>query len=441
MASYRGGYLPEERRAIEEALRRGELTGLAATNALELGIDISGLDAVLIAGFPGTRAALWQQVGRAGRGAQDALGVLIARDDPLDTYLVTHPEALLGRPVEATVFDPSNPYVLGPHLCAAAHEAPLTEADLPLFGPTAREVVDALTDGGLLRKRPRGWFWTDRRRASDLADIRSTGGSPVQLVEADTGRMIGTVDASSAHGTAHPGAVYVHRGETWLVRSLDLEDHAAVIERAEPDYSTSAREITDISIVREREHQPLGRLPALVRRGRRDPPGRVASSSAASPAARCSARSRSTCPSARCAPPRSGGPCPSTRSPRPGSRGRDLPGAAHAAEHCSIGLLPLFATCDRWDIGGVSTAVHPDTGQLTVFVYDGHPGGAGFAERGFRAAREWLTATRDTIESCECDEGCPSCIQSPKCGNQNNPLDKAGAAALLDVLLAGAPAE
>ncbi len=234
VASYRGGYLPEERRAIEEALRRGELTGLAATNALELGIDISGLDAVLMAGFPGTRAALWQQVGRAGRGAQDALGVLVARDDPLDTYLVTHPEALLGRPVEATVFDPSNPYVLGPHLCAAAQEAPLTEADLPLFGPTAREVVDALTDGGLLRRRPRGWFWTDRRRASDLADIRSTGGSPVQLVEAETGRVIGTVDASSAHGTAHAGAVYVHRGETWLVRSLDLEEHVAVIERADP---------------------------------------------------------------------------------------------------------------------------------------------------------------------------------------------------------------
>lgn len=275
VASYRGGYLPEERRAIEEALRRGELTGLAATNALELGIDISGLDAVLMAGFPGTRAALWQQVGRAGRDAQDALGILVARDDPLDTYLVTHPEALLGRPVEATVFDPSNPHVLGPHLCAAAHEIPLTEADLPLFGPTAREVLDALTEAGLLRRRPRGWFWTDRRRACDLADIRSTGGAPVQLVEAETGRVIGTVDAASSHGTAHPGAVYVHRGETWLVHSLDLEEHVAVIERAEPDYSTSAREVTEIGIVGEREHQGLGGLQALLRRGRRLAPGRL----------------------------------------------------------------------------------------------------------------------------------------------------------------------
>ena len=434
VASYRGGYLPEERRVIEESLRRGELTGLAATNALELGIDISGLDAVLMAGFPGTRAALWQQVGRAGRDGQDALGILVARDDPLDTYLVTHPEALLGQPVEATVFDPSNPHVLGPHLCAAAHEAPLTEADLPLFGPTARAVVDALTDGGLLRRRPRGWFWTDRRRASDLADIRSTGGAPVQLVEAETGRMIGTVDASSAHGTAHAGAVYVHRGETWLVRSLDLEDHVAVIERAEPDYSTSAREITDIAIVQEREHARWGdcrlslgevdvshQVVAFLKR--RQPGGEVLGEEPLDLPVRAL---RTTAV---------WWTVPDAALDQAGLQGRDLPGAAHAAEHCSIGLLPLFATCDRWDIGGVSTAVHPDTGQLTVFVYDGHPGGAGFAERGFRAARAWLTATRDTIRACACDEGCPSCIQSPKCGNQNNPLDKTGAVALLDVLL------
>ncbi len=434
VASYRGGYLPEERRAIEEALRGGALTGLAATNALELGIDISGLDAVLMAGFPGTRAALWQQVGRAGRGAQDALGVLVARDDPLDTYLVTHPEALLGRPVESTVFDPTNPHVLGPHLCAAAQERPLTEADLPLFGPTAGDVLEALTAAGLLRRRPRGWFWTDRRRACDLADIRSTGGSPVQLVEADTGRVVGTVDAASAHGTAHQGAVYVHRGETWLVTSLDLEEHVAVIERAEPDYSTTAREVTDITVVTEREHRDWAgcrlsfgevdvshQVVSFLKR--RQPGGDVIGEEPLD----LPERSLRTCAV--------WWTVPEHVLAEAGLSEQDLPGAAHAAEHCSIGLLPLFATCDRWDIGGVSTALHPDTGQLTVFVYDGHPGGAGFAERGFHAAREWLTATRDTIEACSCLDGCPSCIQSPKCGNQNNPLDKPGAARLLDVLL------
>jgi DEAD/DEAH box helicase domain-containing protein len=437
VASYRGGYLPEERRAIEQQLRAGDLLGLAATNALELGIDVSGLDAVLMAGFPGTRAALWQQVGRAGRGARDAAAVLVARDDPLDTYLVHHPEALFGRPVEASVFDESNPYVLGPHLCAAAQEQALTEADLPLFGPTARGVVDQLVAAGLLRRRSHGWFWTDRRRAADLADIRSAGGRPVQLVEAGTGRVVGTVDAGSAHGTAHPGAVYLHRGETYLVTSLDLEESVAVIERAEPDHTTSAREVTDISIVAEREHTAWGRCRLSVGEVavshqvvsyllRRQPGGEVVGEEPLDLPER-TLRTTAVWWSV-----------PDDVLADSGIDPGDLPGAAHAAEHCSIGLLPLFATCDRWDIGGVSTARHPDTGVLTVFVHDGHPGGAGFAERGYRTAHAWLTATREAIVSCECETGCPSCIQSPKCGNQNNPLDKAGAARLLEVLLAEA---
>jgi DEAD/DEAH box helicase domain-containing protein len=438
VAAYRGGYLPEDRREIEQALRRGDLLGLAATNALELGIDIAGLDAVLMAGFPGTRAALWQQIGRAGRGGEDALGIFVARDDPLDTYLVTHPEALIGQPVEANVFDPENPYVLGPHLCAAAEEFPLTEDDLSMFGPTARAGVDALTDAGLLRRRQRGWFWTDRRRASDLADIRSTGGAPVRLVEDDTGRLLGTVDQSSSHGTAHPGAVYLHQGETYLVESLDLDENVAVIHRSNPDYSTSAREVTDISIVAELAHTSWG--PARISYGdvsvthqvvsflkRRVPSGEVLGEEPLD------------LPERTLTTKAVWWALPAAALEAGELAARDLPGAAHAAEHASIGLLPLFATCDRWDIGGVSTALHPDTGQLTVFVYDGHPGGAGFAERGFHAAADWLTATREAIYSCRCEDGCPSCVQSPKCGNGNNPLDKAASIALLDVLLAHSP--
>jgi DEAD/DEAH box helicase domain-containing protein len=436
VAAYRGGYLPEERRALESAFRTGRLTGMAATNALELGIDISGLDAVVIAGFPGTRAALWQQLGRAGREGQDALGVLVARDDPLDTYLVTHPDALFGQPVEATVFDPTNEYVLGPHLCAAAQEIPLTEADLPMFGPTAADAVAALTRAGLLRRRPHGWFWTDRRRASDLADIRSSGGSPVQLVDERTGRVVGNVDAGGAHSTAHRGAVYVHMGETWEVLELDLDDHVALMRPADVDYTTTAREITDIRVRGELRHElwgdcrlALGTVEVTHQTvsflKRRQPSGEVIAEVPLE------------------LPPRSlvtsavWWTVPAGLLEESGLAALDLPGAAHAAEHCSIGLLPLFATCDRWDIGGVSTALHPDTGELTVFVYDGHPGGAGFAERGFGSAREWLAATRETIAACACAEGCPSCVQSPKCGNQNNPLDKDGAAVLLDVLLGG----
>ncbi|CAN5416189.1 DEAD/DEAH box helicase [soil metagenome] len=438
VAAYRGGYLPEERRALEAALRRGDLLGLAATNALELGIDVSGLDAVLIAGFPGTRAALWQQVGRAGRGAQDALAVLIARDDPLDTYLVHHPEALLDRPVEAQVFDPANPHVLGPHLCAAAQERPLVAADLELFGPTARSVLDTLVVAGLLRRRAAGWFWTDRSRAADLADIRSAGGSPVSLVESSTGRVVGTVDGGRAHGTAHTGAVYLHQGDTWLVESLDLDANVATRLRADPGYSTSAREVTDISIRAEREHQAWG--PCRLSFGDVDVSHQVVSFlKRRQPSGEVIAEEPLDLPERALSTTAVWWTVPGDLLRAAGLAEDDLPGAAHAAEHCSIGLLPLFATCDRWDIGGVSTALHADTGTLTVLVYDGYPGGAGFAERGFRAARAWLTATREAIASCECEEGCPSCIQSPKCGNQNNPLDKWGAVALLDLLLAQAP--
>src|SRR3954454_22140782 len=440
VASYRGGYLPEERREIEQALREGRLLGLAATNALEMGIDVSGLDAVIVAGFPGTRAAWWQQVGRAGRNAGDALAVLVARDDPLDTYLVTHPEALLDQAVEQTVFDPTNPYVLGPHLCAAAQEVPLREGELELFGPGTRDLLDRLTVSGRLRRRPRGWYWTHPEPASALTDIRSGGGRPVSLVEGSTGRVVGTVDASSAHATAHAGAVYVHRGETWLVESLDLEDRVAMIGRADVAYSTTARELTDITVVEEVEHRLWG--DARLSRGtvdvshqvvsylrRRQPSGDVIDEIPLDlPVQTLSTQAVWwTLPDALLA--------------ENGFLAADLPGSAPAAEHCSIGLLPLFATCDRWDIGGVSTAHHADTGRLTVFVYDGHPGGAGISARGFSAAVAWLSATRETIRSCGCPDGCPSCVQSPKCGNQNHPLDKQGAVRLLDVLLAAAPPE
>jgi len=438
VAAYRGGYLPEDRRELEAALRAGRLRGVAATNALELGIDVAGLDAVLMAGFPGTRAAMWQQVGRAGRRGTDAVAVLVARDDPLDTYLVTHPEALVGAPVEATVFDPGNPHVVGPHLCCAAAELPLREEDLPLFGPSSREGVDALTAAGLLRRRATAWFWTDRSRPTDLADLRSTGGRAVDLVEAGTGRVVGTVDASSSHGTVHQGAVYLHQGDTYLVRSLDLEDRVAVIERDDPGYTTSAREVTDIEILEEMtaagaaDGWTAGRLAfgtvqvthqVVAFLKRRVPSGEVI------------AEEPLDLPERTLETRAVWWTVPAARLEDAGLDVKDLPGSAHAAEHASIGLLPLFATCDRWDIGGVSTALHPDTGMLTVFVYDGHAGGAGFAERGFHAAREWLTATRETIASCTCESGCPSCVQSPKCGNGNHPLDKAGAVRLLDVLL------
>jgi DEAD/DEAH box helicase domain-containing protein len=437
VAAYRAGYLPEERRALEDALRSGQLLGVAATSALELGVDVTGLDAVLLCGWPGTRASLWQQAGRAGRSGEDALAVLVARDDPLDTYLVHHPEAVFGAGVEATVCDPTNPYVLGPHLCAAAAELPLAEEDLATFGPSAREVVDDLVERGLLRVRPGGWFWTRRERASDLADLRGIGGGLVKVVEDETGRMLGTVDPGAAHTTVHTGAVYVHQGATYVVDLLDLEDSVAVAHREDVDWTTSARDTTDIRIVDVIAREAWGEAElvhghvevtnqVVAYLKRRYLTGQVLGEEPLDLPPR-HLRTQAVWWTV------------SADQLRAASLADlDVPGAAHAAEHASIGLLPLVATCDRWDIGGVSTALHEDTGRMTVFVYDGHPGGAGFAERGFAAARTWLTATRDAIAACECPDGCPSCVQSPKCGNGNNPLDKAGAVRLLDVLLAGA---
>ncbi|MEV0602125.1 DEAD/DEAH box helicase [Streptomyces sp. NPDC050315] len=437
VAAYRGGYLPEERRALERALHTGDLLGLAATTALELGIDVSGLDAVLIAGYPGTRASLWQQAGRAGRAGQGALAVLVARDDPLDTYLVHHPEALFSQPVESTVLDPDNPYVLWPHLCAAAAEIPLGEEDLALFGPEAPDVLAGLERRRLLRRRGKSWYWTRRERAADLTDIRGQGGSPVQVVEAATGRLLGTVDEAAAHSTVHEGAVHLHMGRTYVVQHLDLEDSVALVEESTPPWSTTARDTTAISILETDTEVPWGdarlcfgsvevtnQVVSYLRRKlitgevlgetKLDLPPRTLRTRAV-----WWTMTEDQLDAVRVSP-------------------EQLGGALHAAEHASIGILPLFATCDRWDIGGVSVPLHPDTLLPTVFVYDGHPGGAGFAERAFHTAAEWLTATRQAIASCECDAGCPSCIQSPKCGNGNEPLHKRGAVRLLTELLRGA---
>ncbi len=437
VAAYRGGYLPEERRALEADLRAGRLLGLASTNALELGIDVAGLDAVLICGWPGRRASLWQQAGRAGRRGRDALAVLVARDDPLDTYLVHHPEAVFDQEVEATVLDPHNPYVLAPHLCAAAAELPLTEADLPLFGPAAGPLLAALVARGALRRRPGGWYWTREERAGDLADLRGTGGEPVRIVEQETGRVVGTVDHDASHHTAHRGAVYVHQGGVWRVRSLDLDAHVALVEPADGEVVTQAREVSDVRVLAVREQVAWGpatlhvgsvevtsQVVAYVTRDVRS--GRILGQAPLD----LPARTLRTTAVWWTLPPSA---VPAEVAPA------DLPGALHAAEHAAIGMLPLVATCDRWDVGGLSTAAHPDTGLPTVFVHDAHPGGAGFAERGYRAAVAWLRATRAVLADCPCEAGCPSCVQSPKCGNGNEPLDKAAAAAVLDALLAGAP--
>ncbi len=436
VAAYRGGYLPEERRALEAGLAGGELLGVATTNALELGVDIAGLDAVVVAGFPGTRASFWQQSGRAGRARDEALVVLVARDDPMDTYLVHHPDSLLGAPVEGCVLDPANPYVLGPQLVCAAAELPVTDDDVrDVFGGApAAAVLDELVAEGALRRRPTGWYWpSTRERPAGSVDIRGSGLGQVAVVEAGTGRMLGTVDGASAPATVHSGAVYLHRGETYLVQELDLAAGIAVVTTSDPGFRTDARSTSDVEVARVLDHRDLG--PVRVSFGDLTVTSQVVEYLRRAPDGTVLATTPLDLPEQVLRTRGVWYDVTEEALVAAGVPPRRIPGALHAAEHAAIGLLPLFAICDRWDVGGMSTALHPHTGRPTVFVHDGHPGGAGFAERGHAVLGRWLAATRAAIGDCECRTGCPSCVQSPKCGNGNAPLDKSGAVLLLDVVL------
>jgi DEAD/DEAH box helicase domain-containing protein len=437
VASYRAGYLPEDRNALERALLDGQLRGLATTNALELGIDIAGLDAVVLAGFPGTVTSFWQQAGRSGRRGQGALVVLVARDDPLDTYLVHNPAALLDKPIERVVIDPANPYILGPQLLCAATELPIDDAEVRALG--AEEVAGRLVDDGLLRRRSGKYYPAPGVNPHPAVDIRGPTGGQIVIVESETGRILGTAGAAQAAASVHPGAVYLHQGESYVVDALDFDEGLAFVHGEDPGYATFARELTDIAVTGAGERRvfgsvTLGLVPVSVTNQivgylRRRLTGEVIDFVELD------------------MPPHTLVTTSVMYTITPEALHRNgidllqIPGSLHAAEHAAIGLLPLVASCDRGDIGGLSTAVGPEStpdsdGLPSVFVYDGYPGGAGFAEQGFRQASTWLGATVAAIEACECPSGCPSCVQSPKCGNGNEPLDKAGAVRVLRLVLA-----
>lgn len=507
VAAYRGGFLPEERRALESALRSGRLRAVATTSALELGLDISGLNATVTAGWPGTRASLWQQIGRAGRAGEAGVSVLVASDNPMDEYLVHHPDQIFA-PVEANVIDATNPWVLAPHLCAAASEIPLSpertdSEDLALFGASFPLLARQLADEGYLRERPTGWYWdaTRQERPADLTDLRG-GAGDVQIIDARTGAVIGTMDAGSADAHLFANAIYVHQGRTYHVVEYSPMTSAAPAKEArsgggvprersagalaqpasdsfggQPDVGTSSARPRPISYIappapeekqrialveevrtplRTRAKQRVSvsitsvddtwtsddglvtwsfgsvdvstrvtdydllRLPRLefIRNIELQLPTHTLPTKAVwyelSPAAQVQLRGL-------------------------GIGNEDLSGTLHAAEHTSIGLLPLLATCDRWDLGGLSTTEHDDTGLPTVFVHDAFRGGAGYASAGFENAGKWMRMVLSTLESCDCEDGCPRCVQSPKCGNGNEPLSKAGAIVLTRFLAERAP--
>jgi DEAD/DEAH box helicase domain-containing protein len=433
--SYRAGYLPSERRELERQLANDELVAVASTSALELGIDIGSLDAAVLVGYPGTRASMWQQAGRAGRRDEGSLAILVAQDDPLDQYLVSHPADVFDKPAEAAVIDPSNPFILEPHLVCAAAEYPLAEEELAFFGPESVAAAERLEEEGRLVRRRGLLHHRGRGSPHRAVDIRSASGHLFSIVIEETGELIGTVDESRAYYHVHPGAVYLHQGEQFEVTELDLATGVALVTRSDPDYYTQSRDTTDIDVVEAaQEARTSGGVPMFY--------GSVRVTNHVVGFVRklvASGEVIDTVPLGL--PPQNletkavWWAIPQSVIDRASIKPSDLPGAAHAAEHAAIGLLPLVATCDRWDVGGVSTAFHPDTGSCAIFIYDGYPGGAGISERGFRSASRLMEATLETVRLCPCSHGCPSCVQSPKCGNGNEPLDKPGAIALLSAML------
>jgi DEAD/DEAH box helicase domain-containing protein len=431
LAPYRAGYTPAQRREIERRLVEGDLLGVSATDALELGIDVGLLDCAVSVGFPGTVASLRQQWGRAGR-RERGLAVLVASEDALDQFFMREPEALLSRQVEAAILDHANRRVLDGHVRSAAFEAPLDRADTDVLGPEALERAAVLPE---LRSTPAGYVWAGRDYPAARVTLRSATPDAFTVVDVSSGTLLGLVELERAYGTVHEGAVYLHLGEQYLVRELDLAARRAVVEPFRGTWYTQPRKETTTAI--ERPHRKERRLGLELVFGAVSVTEQVVAYQR-----KAVADGATLDLVALDLPPTTFETeavwfCPSPDQLAGLERMPLLLSSLHAAEHALIALLPLWAMCDRWDIGGLSTNVHFQTGRPTIFVYDGHPGGVGITERGFEAFEGWVADTARMLAGCPCEHGCPSCVQSPKCGNLNELLDKGGALTLLRRLLAG----
>jgi DEAD/DEAH box helicase domain-containing protein len=429
LSPYRAGYTPAQRREIEQRLAAGDLLGVAATDALELGIDIGLLDCVISTGFPGTVASLRQQWGRAGRRGH-GLAVLVASEDALDQYFMREPETLLGRRVEAAILDHSNPRVLDGHVRAAAFEAPLDDDDRDVLGDAALERAALLPE---LRATPNGFVWAGRDYPAARVPLRSTSPDSFSVVDTTTGSVLGLVERERAYSTVHEGAVYLHLGAAYRVSELDLDARRALVAPFAGDLYTQAKKDTTTAIEHaERTEQRLGLELSW---------GAVSVTEQVVAYQVKKASTQETLDLVGLDLPETTFEteavwfCPEEWMLEGLERMPKLLGSLHAAEHALIALLPLWAMCDRWDIGGLSTNVHFQTGRPTIFVYDGHPGGVGITERGFEAFEGWVEDTARLLAGCPCEQGCPSCVQSPKCGNLNDLLDKAGARELLERML------
>ncbi|MGH2716084.1 MAG: DEAD/DEAH box helicase, partial [Thermoleophilaceae bacterium] len=432
IAPYRAGYTPQQRRELERRLVDGELLGVVSTDALELGIDIGSLDAAICVTFPGTVASLRQMWGRAGRRGR-GLALYVAGEDALDQFFCRHPDEFLDRPVEAAILDPFNEQVHAAHLLCAAHEGPLEDADAEFLGPQWRRFADALVSAGDLRERPGGTFVPRRPEEFPAAavSLRSASRDGVVIVDGSSGELLGTVDLQRAHTTVHDGAVYLHGGRAYEVDGLDLEGRRALVHPFEGDWYTQPKKETDTYIERLIERRTaLGVTLSF---------GTVVVTEQVLAYQKKRLADHEAIDLVALDLPQTSFATQALWYELPGEGGLPLDqllGSLHAAEHSQIAVLPLLAMCDRWDIGGLSTNLHPQTGGPTIFIYDGHPGGIGITRRGFQAFEALVDDAHRLVTECPCEKGCPSCVQSPKCGNLNEPLSKAGSAALMGRMLA-----
>ncbi len=455
VAAYRAGYLAEDRRRLETQLRSGELRAVFSTNALELGIDIGSLDAVVMAGYPGTMISVRQQAGRAGRGLEESLAMMVAFPNPLDQYFIQHPDRFFGRPMEEALLNPSNPHILRGHLQAAGAELPWRDVEeaKAVFGAPASAVYEELENEGFLAG---GRYRGPAERASAIVSLENIGERSIQLLRVSSvlgagtsqplppcegkgkeavGELLETMDLPRAIREAYPGAIFLHQGETYRVESLDLKEGIARARPVDVDMYTSTRKDSAVRLLEERARRrtaegievALGEVEVTERilgffikrfdqvldyRDLDLPPLSTIAHSAWFRV-------------------------PASHRARLVEAGDDFDGALHALEHAAIALVPLFALCDRWDLGGVSYSEHPVMGGPVVFLHEGVPGGVGIAEKIYQILPELLEATLEMIRSCPCEDGCPSCVLSPKCGNNNQPMSKAGAVLLLEGLLGG----
>jgi DEAD/DEAH box helicase domain-containing protein len=432
--AYRAGYLPEERRKIEQGLFQGHLLGVTATNALELGIDVGDLDATVLNAYPGSIASTWQQAGRSGRGDGHALSFLVAANNPLDQYFMRYPQDLFGQPHEQARCDPANPYIMADQLRCAAYEIPLSPEDEAVFGPELHDVAWELADNGEVASRGERWIYSGPSRyPAETVDIRASSRESLDLLDEDR-NVLETIESISAPYRVHPGAIYLHQGDSYRVTHLDIPGGFARLRKVDASYYTQPLDLIDLQIIRSFEHQRLGRNDAYL--------GYVRVTQRVIGYRRISHyHDKVLGEKPLDMPPHTfvtvglWFDVPEGSCRKVADAGLDLAGGLHALEHATIGLLPLYAMCDRLDIGGLSTPLHPDTGKAQVFIYDAMPGGVGISERGFDVLIDLWQTTLETVHICPCEDGCPSCIISPKCGSGNEPLDKAAAVLILRDLL------